>query len=114
MLLRLNPANNEPLFQQIAAQVRGVIARGEVAPGERLMAARELAEVVGVNVHTVLRAYQLLADDGLVEMRRGRGVTVVEEASTAELTELARRFVMMARRFGLADSQIREVLEVQL
>jgi DNA-binding transcriptional regulator YhcF (GntR family) len=76
VLLRLNPSAEEPLFAQLVAQVRLAVARGELTDGERLPAARELAESLDVNIHTVLRAYQELRDDGLIELRRGRGAVV--------------------------------------
>lgn len=76
MLFRLDPSAEEPLFAQLVAQVRLAIARREVGEGTRLPAARELAASLDVNIHTVLRAYQQLRNDGLIELRRGRGAVV--------------------------------------
>ena len=77
MLLRLDDRDTAPLHEKIAAGVRRALAAGELDVGERLPAARELASSLGVNMHTVLRAYAQLADEGLVAVRRGRGVTVL-------------------------------------
>jgi GntR family transcriptional regulator len=66
-----------PVFAQIAESIATQIATGTIRTGERLPAARELADSLGVNVHTVLRAYQQLRDDGQLELRRGRGAVVV-------------------------------------
>jgi len=80
MLFRIDPTAAEPIFAQLASQVRAQVTLGTLEPGTRLPAARELAASLDVNVHTVLRAYQDLRDEGLVELRRGRGAVVTERA----------------------------------
>ena len=88
---------------------------GEVAPSERLPPAKELARSLDVNMHTVLKAYGRLRDDGLVEMRRGRGVTVVDQPVTrASLVEATRSLVEQAAHAGLLPAEIRALVEVQL
>ena len=85
------------LHDQVAAELRRAIAEGEALPGERLPPARDLAAVLAVNRNTVLRALRLLRDEGLLEFRRGRGITVASTrergavvARTKELLEFAR------------------------
>ncbi|GAA4746106.1 GntR family transcriptional regulator [Gordonia alkaliphila] len=78
MLFRLRPDSDDPLFTQLADAVRAQLCAGRLAPGDRLPAAREVADALEVNVHTVLRAYQDLRDEGLVELRRGRGAVVTD------------------------------------
>lgn len=112
MLIKVDPGSSEPLFAQIAAQVRGAIATGRVAEGDRLPPARELAEALGVNMHTVLRAYGDLRDEGLVDMRRRRGVIVLAAGDQrARLLELARDLVAEAARQGLSAAEVRKVIE---
>jgi GntR family transcriptional regulator len=106
MLIRVDTNSNQALFRQIAAQIRGAVARNEIAKGDRLPTARELADVIGVNLNTVLRAYQELADEGVVEMRRGRGVTVTANAQQADVNSIALTLIEQARRIGVGDPDI--------
>src|SRR5690554_5402727 len=76
MLLRIDPRSGDPLFTQIADQIRIEILTGSLKHGERLPTAQQVSQSLDVNVHTVLSAYQALRDEGLIELRRGRGATV--------------------------------------
>ncbi|NTV38548.1 MAG: GntR family transcriptional regulator, partial [Demequinaceae bacterium] len=86
MLIRIDASSDTALFEQVAASIRTDMAAGRVHPDDKLPSAREVAASLGVNLHTVLRAYQVLRDEGLVDMRRGRGAVVT--AAAADLTEL--------------------------
>lgn len=88
MLFRIDPTADAPLYVQLVAQVRTALAHGELRPGERLPAARDLATSLEINLHTVLHAYQELRDAGLIELRRGRGAVVTGQAAAPDLTEL--------------------------
>ncbi|GAA1911154.1 GntR family transcriptional regulator [Streptomyces sodiiphilus] len=109
MLFRVDTGSPVPLGEQIAACVRGAIAEGNAAPGDRLPAAREVADSLGINVHTVLRGYQRLRDEGLIELRRGRGAVVTAgdaPAGRARLVESAARLVADARSLGMTDQEV--------
>lgn len=69
------------MFDQLAGSIRASTITGAIAVGERLPSARELAKSLDINAHTVLRAYQLLRDEGLIELRPGRGAIVTARAS---------------------------------
>lgn len=83
MLLRIDPASGVPLFDQLAGSIRASAIAGTLTRGERLPSARELADSLDINVHTVLRAYQLLRDEGIIELRPGRGAIVTGRSSEA-------------------------------
>jgi GntR family transcriptional regulator len=107
MLIRIDPASSVPLFEQLAAAVRAEIGRGAVRPGDRLPAARDLAQSLDVNIHTVLRAYQDLRDDGLVDLRRGRGAVVADGAAPpAELLDAVHRLAADAHRLGVSPATL--------
>jgi len=81
--VKINRDEPTGLHTQVAAEIRRAIADGEAKQGERLPPARDLAAVLGVNTNTVLRALRELRDEGLLEFRRGRGITVAGTASKA-------------------------------
>ncbi|MEU4209251.1 GntR family transcriptional regulator [Streptomyces sp. NPDC026206] len=117
MLIRLDPGSPLPLGDQIAAAVRGAIADGSVHPGERLPAARTLADSLGVNVHTVLRGYQRLREEGLIDLRRGRGAVVATGTAPpgrARLVEGVRHLVADARALGMSDEEVVDLVRTGL
>ncbi|QLE74437.1 GntR family transcriptional regulator [Streptomyces rectiverticillatus] len=117
MLFRLDHGSPVPLGDQIAASVRGAIADAAVRPGERLPAARTLADSLGVNVHTVLRGYQQLREEGLIELRRGRGAVVTADPAApgrARLADVVRSLIAEARSLGLSDEEVMDLVRTGL
>jgi GntR family transcriptional regulator len=99
------------LHDQVAAEIRRAIAEGEAGPGDRLPPAGDLGAVIGVNKNTVLRALRLLRDEGLLEFRRGRGVTVAGTKERGEVTARARDLVEFARSRGYRRDELVEIIE---
>jgi GntR family transcriptional regulator len=95
-----------PLHDQVAAEIRKAIAEGEAGPGDRLPLAKDLAAVLEVNKNTVLRALHILRDEGLLEFRRGRGVTVVGTPERSALVERVRELLEFARRQGYRPADV--------
>src|SRR5215212_6578647 len=97
-MFRVKVDRGEPteLHEQVAAELRRAIAEGEAKPGERLPASRDLAAVLGVNTNTVLRALRTLRDEGILEFRRGRGVTVAGTPERTAVVARARELVEFA------------------
>lgn len=111
MIFRISDVSSASLYRQIAEQVRRGIASGELLAGERLPAARDLADSLQVNMHTVRQAYNELQRDGLIDLRPGRGATVRTAAHTERVAELARELMTEARRAGLTIADIHTLLE---
>ncbi|MGA2932107.1 MAG: GntR family transcriptional regulator [Acidimicrobiales bacterium] len=99
-----------PLHDQVAAEIRRAIAAGEAAPGDRLPPAKDLAAVLEVNPNTVLRALRILRDEGLLEFRRGRGVTVAATAGQGAVIEKARELLELARYHGYRKEDVLELV----
>jgi len=99
--LRLDPNSGEPLGLQMKRQIRFAVATGKLAPGERMPSARELAETVKVNFHTVRKAYGELEQEGLLVFERGRGTFV----------SIATRRLSRADLLGHVHRHISRILE---
>ena len=99
------------LHEQVAAEIRRAIADGEAKPGDRLPPAKDFAAVLDLNRNTVLRAFRQLRDEGLLEFRRGRGVTVAGTAERGAVATHARDLVQFARRHGYALDELVEIIE---
>ncbi len=76
MILRIDFDSEIPIYLQIKNQVIEGIAKGEVEDGEELPSVRGLADDIGVNMHTVNKAYSLLKDDGYIKIDRRKGAVV--------------------------------------
>jgi len=99
------------LFEQVAAEIRRAIADGEAKAGERLPPARDLAAVLEVNTNTVLRALRLLREEGLLEFRRGRGVTVAGTAESGAVIAEVRELLAFARSRGYRPDEVVEMIQ---
>ena len=109
--VKVNKADPTDLYEQVAAEIRRAIADGEAKPGERLPAAVDLAAVLGVNKNTVLRSLQLLRDEGLLEFRRGRGITVTGTPERGVVVQRARELVEFARSQGYRVDELVAIIE---
>ncbi len=109
--VNLDRAGPAPLHDQVAAQIRRAIAEGEAGPGERLPLAKDIAAVLGVNKNTVLRALHLLRDEGLLEFRRGRGITVSGTPPYGAVLTQVRTLLEFARQHGYDRSEIIQMIK---
>ena len=99
------------LHEQVAAQIRRAIAAGEARPGDRLPPARHLAAVMNVNTNTVLRAARLLRDEGLLELRQGRGIRVTGTPARCTVLAEVAELVKLARRHGYTRTDLARMIE---
>jgi GntR family transcriptional regulator len=109
--VKVDPSDPRDLNEQVAAAIRRAIADGEAKPGERLPPAKDLAAELGVNTNTVLRALRQLRDEGLLEFRRGRGITVTGTPERGAVIARARELVEFARRQGYRPDELARIIE---
>lgn len=111
MLRKIDRRDPTDLYEQVAAEIRRAIADGEAEPGDRLPPAKDLAAVLGVNTNTVLRALRLLRDEGLLEFRRGRGISVAGTPERGAVVQRAKELVAFARQHGYRVDELVRIIE---
>jgi GntR family transcriptional regulator len=104
--VKINATSTIPLYRQVAGEIRRAIANGEAKPGERMPLVRDLATVLGVNKNTVLRAMHELRDEGLLEFRRGRGITVAGTPERGAVITKVKELVAFARAQGYQPDEL--------
>jgi len=118
MIVRIEKGSTVPISRQILEQIRAQCLSGSLPPGTRLPSVRELARELVVNQNTILRVYQRLMADKLVEMRHGEGTFVAAQLPLHRLSnqqdKFAHEFAQLVRRgrmLGLSRRQLRQMLD---
>ena len=116
MFIRIETSSGLPITRQIIDQIASQIAGSALMPGDRLPSVRELAKQIGVNQNTILRAYERLTDQGLLERIHGSGTYVCEKKvrRVRKLTNLVRddvqRLAEKAVALGIKRSDLNKLL----
>src|SRR5262245_13721008 len=113
MELRIEPSSSTPITRQMMEQLRALCASRRLKPGDRLPSVRVLAAELAVNQNTVLRVYERLTAEGLLERRHGDG-TYVADSLPAGQRRIQRdytrqeitRLVQQAQMAGMSDEDI--------
>ena len=105
MVIQVDLSSDEPIYLQIRSQIVHAVAMGELCAGDSLPSVRSLAQDLGVNMHTVNKAYAVLRDEGYVVMRRRSGATIADRAATSSPSDKAEE------RQRLASTLLRLALE---
>jgi GntR family transcriptional regulator len=118
MLIRVEPSSGVPITRQIVDQVRARCAAGLLKAGDRLPSVRELARQLAVNQNTILRAYERLTAEGVLELRHGEGTFVADFAAgrqlkkeKAALDDEADRLARRAQALGLSADDLRAIVD---
>lgn len=116
LTLTIDRGRDEPVYEQVADQVRRLVASGELAPGTKLPAVRQLAGDLGVNLNTVARAYRLLQGEGFLAIRDRAGVAVAAPAESlasperSRLLEQLRVTLARLRQAGMTTEELSLVM----
>lgn len=117
--LEVDPTSAVPIWSQIEEAVRRLVASGGLSAGAPIPSVRDLARDLRVNPATVAKAYQRLADHGILVVRRGEGTYVAEEPPTLSrpqrdrlLQDGASRYANLAASIGASRNEASEKLRV--
>ena len=118
MFIRVETSSGMPITRQVADQIRTYCASGTLRPGDRLPSVRQLARDLAVNQNTILRVYERLTAEGLLERRHGDGTFVADRLPPGRLRaerDLLRQEVeRLARRaadLGVAAAEVHALLD---
>ncbi len=121
MLLSINEKDSRPIYLQIIVQVKEQVSNGTLQPGDELPSVRELADSLGINMHTVRNAYLKLRDQGIINLRLGRKARIArfQKAETTAIavddtSERLRELIIDALLAGLSPDSFRELVNQQL
>ena len=84
MIVEINTQSALPIYEQLRDQIVMGIAAKQIAPGEALPSVRNLAADLGINFHTVNKAYTMLCDEGYIAMDRRKGAVVARPVTGGE------------------------------
>jgi len=118
MFIRIDPASGVPIIRQIIDQVRTQCVSGSLQPGARIPSVRELARTLVVNQNTILRAYERLTAEGLLERRHGEGTFVAQFRANPRLKQEqdalhaeAERLIRRGAALGLSAAELRGLID---
>lgn len=84
MLIEIDFNSDEAIYIQLQNQIIMGIAMNTICEGDTLPSVRQLAEMVGINMHTVNKAYSILKQDGFIQLDRRRGAVIAIDADKAQ------------------------------
>jgi GntR family transcriptional regulator len=106
--LHIQPSAPDPIYRQIADQVRRMVAGGQLAAGDVLPSVRDVAATHAINPMTVSKAYSQLEAEGVLERLRGRGMAVAAHGRRSQ-QPLAQRWALLQPTIETLARQAREL-----
>jgi len=116
---KIDRASPLPVYVQLAEQIRLLVRRGALSPGDPLPTVRELAVSLGINANTVTRVYRDLQQEGLLRLERGLGTFVQPQQREATLVDRdyqrivkrTRELVALCRESGLTARELAQLVD---
>lgn len=120
LTITIDRSLEEPVYAQVAHQLRQLIASGALLPGKTLPSVRRLAGDLGVNLNTIARAYRLLEDEGFLVIRGRSGAKVappaegVEGPANKKLIEELRANLARLRQAGVTSEELSGIVQQEV
>lgn len=118
MYITIDERDKRPLYQQVADEIKALIAAGELPEGSSLPPVRQVAADLGVNLNTIAYAYRQLQKQGLVKVRHGAGAVVtsrlLHETTDEQLRAQLGTALTNLALAGLKLSEVRLLVESEL
>ena len=118
MLILINNRSDEPIYEQIKAQIKNQILEGRLEEGTVLPSIRKLAKELGISVITTSRAYQDLEREGFIATIRGKGSYVLSRDNEMIKEEFLKRIenavadaVEQAKLAGISRNELESIIE---
>ena len=117
MFIRIQPESQTPIYTQLIYQIKRGILKKELRPGEGLPSVRSLAGDIGINMHTVNKAYKLLVEEGvLVQQKKGFMVNPtmkikMQEKELALYRERLEELIIDTHIFSISEEEIEKMRE---
>jgi GntR family transcriptional regulator len=116
---RIDRASPLPVYVQLAEQIRLLVHRGALCPGDPLPTVRELAVALGVNANTVMRVYRDLQHEGVLRLERGLGTFVgprqrepaLADRDYQRIVKRTRELVALCRESGLTARELAQLVD---
>ena len=117
---KVDRASPLPVYVQLAEQIRLLVRRGALGPGDPMPTVRELAVALGVNANTVTRVYRDLQQEGLLRLERGLGTSVASQQQRKpaladreyqRIVKRTRELVTLCRESGLTARELAQLVE---
>jgi GntR family transcriptional regulator len=118
MYITIDEADRRPIYRQIADEIKGLIARGELQEGIALPPVRQVATDLGLNLNTIAAAYRELQKEGLLKVRHGSGAIVSSRRlvpqNDSELRKSLRTALSHLALAGLPRTEILEIVNEEV
>ena len=111
MFLEIDFKSDLPIYEQIRRGIIMGLSKGEIKPGDKLPSVREMAENIGINLHTVNKAYKLLEGDGVLTMDRRFGSLVsgenypMKDFDSEKMASELELLIAIAKLKGLSEEE---------